>query len=87
MKEDKLSKAQKTILKIGVILCTIVFVYGVLVVVDEYQRYKRSKNTTESIDIGEYVEDIPAFDVEGLSDDEIDEMLELYRQQREEQGW
>lgn len=81
MKKDKLSKSQKLTLKVGIILGVVTFIYGALLIMDDYQRYQRDKTITNPVTLNEDIHDIPAFDVEGLSEEEIEEMIELYRQQ------
>lgn len=67
---------------VAIVVCIIVFT--VLVIVDSIQKYVRDKNSSEDTSISSYTEEFRAYDVEGLSDEEIEKLLEIERQKRRE---
>lgn len=62
------------LLSFAVILCIGVLVYGGLLIADTIQKEQRAE-TQYSLDL-EKKEGIKAYDVEGLTDEEIDALLE-----------
>lgn len=64
-----------TFVLIGVVL--FVLIIGTLSIVDILQREER-ESTSVKVDIDSYTE-LPAFDVTGLTDEEIEKYLEEYR--------
>lgn len=66
------------LISLGFILCLIVLVYGGLCVVDTIQRETRPEPEF-SLDL-ERKEEIKSYDVNGLTEEEIDMLLERGRQ-------
>ena len=72
-------------------LCTVmlllilaVLIIGGLSIVDAVQKEQRDKNTY-TVELHEY-DEIPAFNVEGLTDEEIEKYLEEYRNNQKKAG-
>lgn len=84
---DILWKKYRRLIKTGIILCAIVLLYGIIEVVSIFQETKRDATASENVNLQEYTTSFKAYDVEGLTDEEIDEYLEkareYYRQQQE----
>lgn len=75
------TKSQRITIRIGILISIVILIYGAILIVDEYQKEKRRETLTESVDLERYDTVYPSFNVEGLTDEEIEYMLELYRQQ------
>lgn len=72
----------KTLFKISLVLYAIAVIMGVLYVVDAVQREERNKNSI-LIEQSTYNGEIPAYNVEGLTEEEINYYLEQQRKLRE----
>lgn len=79
---SELYKKHRILIKLSAILCLLVIIYGTLLIVDDVQKSMRSANSTESVNINEDTGEIPAYNVEGLSDEQIQELLEMERNKR-----
>lgn len=77
---NKLNLRQRLLLRLCVALCVFVLVFGIMYIVDTIQKAVRNSNTTEDISVNEDHGEIRAYDVEGMSPEEIEEMLRLQRQ-------
>lgn len=77
---NKLNLRQRLLLRICIAACVFVLVFGAMYIVDAIQKAIRTSNTTEEISISEDHGEIRAYDVEGMSPEEIEEMLRLQRQ-------
>ncbi len=79
-----LYKRHRILLKTAAILCVIVLVYGTLLIIDAIQQSARDVGFTESFSIKENTGEIPAYNVDGMTDEQIQEMLEFERNRRSE---
>lgn len=70
----------KVLIKIASLIIVAVLVMGTLLVIDSIQRAKRESNSVE-YKLTESDGQIKAYDVEGLSDEEISDWLEKERAQ------
>lgn len=70
----------KVLMKIASLIIVAVLVMGTLLVIDSIQRAKRESNSVE-YKLTESDGQIKAYDVEGLSDEEISDWLEKERAQ------
>lgn len=70
----------KVLMKIASLIIVAVIVMGTLLVIDSIQRAKRESNSVE-YKLTESDGQIKAYDVEGLSDEEISDWLEKERAQ------
>lgn len=71
----------RKLIKGAIILCIIVLIWGTVEVVSTVQAEKRKATESSEININEYTTSFKAYDVEGLTDEEIDMYLEMQRQQ------
>lgn len=72
----------KHLIRITCIIVLAVFVYGTLLIVDAIQKAERESRTGEAVIIQENTGDIPAYNVDGLTDEQIMEFLEMERDKR-----
>lgn len=70
----------KVLMKIASLIIVVVLVMGTLLIIDSIQRAKRESNSVE-YKLTESDGQIKAYDVEGLSDEEISDWLEKERAQ------
>lgn len=82
--DTKLNERQLKLLKFGIIICIIIVIYGALNIINAIQLVIRNSKASEQAEIQMDNSPIPAYNVDGLTDEEIDELLERTRQQREE---
>ena len=76
----KYKYGQKTLIRIFCAVVIVVFVWGTLLIVDAIQKEKRaSTKDSEAAYVPGNTEQFRAYDVEGLSDEEIERLLELER--------
>lgn len=75
----------KALMKIAIILITGVLVMGVLLIVDSIQKANRNSNLVGDTLI-ENDGQINAYDVDGLTDEQIEEWLERERNERLNRG-
>lgn len=70
----------KVLMKIASLIIVVVLIMGTLLIIDSIQRAKRESNSVE-YKLTESDGQIKAYDVEGLSDEEISDWLERERAQ------
>lgn len=68
--------------KIMIILMTLILVYGILLFVDAIQQEQRKKNMSQSLDIKTSTEEFRAYDVNGMTDEQIEQWLIQEREKR-----
>lgn len=74
----KFLEKHRTIRRIVVLTIVCIFVYGILFIVSGYQEYVREQNTYQTT-LTPVQNEIPAYDVDGMTEEEIIEMLEQQR--------
>jgi hypothetical protein len=75
----------KTLIVVSSVFVTIVLIMGTLIVVDELQKEAREANSV-SYELTEDDGEISAYNVEGLSDEEIEAWLESERSKKTNGG-
>jgi cell division protein ZapA (FtsZ GTPase activity inhibitor) len=75
----------KTLIVVSSVFVTIVLIMGTLIVVDELQKEAREANSI-SYELTEDDGEISAYNVEGLSDEEIEAWLESERSKKTNGG-
>lgn len=77
---EELWEQHKTLIKTGIILAMLVIIWGTIEVVSAIQYNNRQKTASPVISMEERTEEFKAYDVTGLSQEEIDEALEKQRE-------
>lgn len=75
----------KTLMKIAIVLIMSVLIMGILLIIDSIQKANRSSNLVGDTLI-ENDGQINAYDVDGLTDEQIEEWLERERNERLNRG-
>lgn len=78
---NELTHAQKVIVKFGLIVMLIVTIYGVLAIIDTIQLAHRASKASTVSEIGPNDGYTPAYDVEGMTDEQIEMLLQQQRNQ------
>lgn len=79
----KVSK-NNVLVKIGACLCFIVFIWGVLLVVDAIQHELRSGNLTQSVEIKGNSGNVKKYNVDGLTEEQVDQLIEIEQNRRDD---
>ena len=79
----ELYNRNKFLCKLFIVLTSLILIWLVVYLISTYQSYINSKNTI-TVTVNPYYsnEDVTAFDVTGLTDEQIAEYLENYRNQQ-----
>ena len=75
----------KRLLKFGIVLCLIVLIWGTIEIISAIQLERRESSAGATAEITSYTEPFKAYDVEGMTDEEIEQMLEMERQRNQEE--
>ena len=83
---DEIWSKHKRLIKFGIKLSIIIVIWGIIEVVSAVQETNRNKSASDAVNLESYQEErFKAYNVEGLSDEEIDELLEQAHQEYENQ--
>ena len=77
--KDKRKTVPKIFLRLAILLVVMFVVYSVLLIQDAIVKSSRSRHSSEPVSINQNNGEIPAYNVEGLTDEEIDRLIELRR--------
>lgn len=79
---NEVYKKHRVLIKLAAIVCCAVIALGIVLVVDSIQKAIISANSSEEINISENHGEINAYNVEGLTDEQIEQLLEIQRNNR-----
>lgn len=81
MDSDFLYKNRK-ILGVTFGLIMLVLIYGIIVIIDEFQVSSRNSKFVGGTPINSYINEFNTYDVEGLSDEEIESIINSMREEK-----
>lgn len=81
MDSDFLYKNRK-ILGVTFGLIMLVLIYGIIVIIDEFQVSSRNSKSVGGTPINSYINEFNTYDVEGLSDEEIESLINSMREEK-----
>lgn len=70
------------LMRICIIIFIIIFIWGALLVTDAIQKEVRAAKTTEPVEVKADTEEFRAYDVDGLTDEQIEEWIKEERRKR-----